>query len=117
MPVRYSPSPRRPPRMTVSFSLRTHACATSALLAVLAGGVCTRGRAAITWPEGQALPTFSRALHLDVADIEKSPGEEQLLFTTLQGVVNRVQPRIYLLQDSSEGKETWLRKGLGVPYT
>ncbi len=72
----------------------------------------------ITWPDGQALPTFSRPHHLQVVDILSAPGDEQMLFATLQGVVNRQRPRIYLIQDSSEDKKGtfWLRH-LDVPYT
>lgn len=89
-------------------------------LAALACSVAPAGaadREGVTWPEGQALPTFAAARHLDVADIEDIPGDEQLLFATLQGIVNRSQPRIYLLHPSDEGKETWLRDGLGVSCT
>ena len=76
------------------------------------------GRQGITWPEGQALPHFASPKHLDVADIETDDvtRAEKVLFTTLQGVVNAERPRIYLLQDSEEGKQTWLQD-LEVPWT
>lgn len=69
----------------------------------------------IHWPAGQALPSFARPRFLDVADLSNSPADEQLLLTTLQGVVNRDQPSIYLLQPQNEGLTTWLTE-LGVPY-
>lgn len=35
---------------------------------------------------------------------------------TLQGLINRVEPRIYLVRDGDEGKRTWLEQGLNVPF-
>ena len=54
------------------------------------------------------LPRFPRPRHLDVAEITALPGDEQLLLTTLQGIVNRTQPRIYLISPVEEGARTWL---------
>nr|WP_249529749.1 GxGYxYP domain-containing protein [Paenibacillus brevis] len=42
-------------------------------------------------------------------------GDTRLLLATLQGIVNRAEPRIYLLENEEEGKLTWL-KDLRVPY-
>lgn len=78
-----------------------------------AGG---RPPGAITWPAGHALPTFATLAHLDVADISRLPADQQVLFATLQGIVNRKQPRIYLIQNGPEGKTTWLQ-ALRVPTT
>jgi GxGYxYP putative glycoside hydrolase C-terminal domain/GxGYxY sequence motif in domain of unknown function N-terminal len=69
-------------------------------------GVASAGT--LAWPLGQALPTFATARHLDIADVEPLAGDEQLLFNTLEGIVNRVEPRIYLLWGADEGKRTWL---------
>lgn len=70
----------------------------------------------VIWPKHQELPTFAKVAHLDVADLELSTGEEKLLFATLQGIVNREKPRIYLIEEQpSEGKYTWLNE-LQVPY-
>ncbi|GIO36861.1 hypothetical protein J41TS12_17220 [Paenibacillus antibioticophila] len=44
-----------------------------------------------------------------------APGDIRLLLATLQGIVNRAEPRIYLLENEEEGKLTWL-KDLRVPY-
>ncbi|GJM74980.1 hypothetical protein HMSSN036_71960 [Paenibacillus macerans] len=44
------------------------------------------------------------------------PGDIRLLLATLQGVVNRTELRIYLLENQEEGKLTWLND-LQVPYT
>jgi hypothetical protein len=71
----------------------------------------------IQWPQDQALPTFAEPKHLDVADVGKLSKDQQLALTTLQGVVNRRLPRIYLIGgDNGEGKRTWL-KALNVPNT
>ncbi|MBS4195609.1 GxGYxYP domain-containing protein [Lederbergia citri] len=71
----------------------------------------------VKWPTDQALPTFAKPKHLDVIDIQKNSGEEKILFASLQGNVNREQPRIYLYEDKfGEGKFTWLNE-LKVPYT
>ncbi|MFD0698949.1 GxGYxYP domain-containing protein [Paenibacillus sp. GCM10027628] len=69
----------------------------------------------VTWPKHQELPTFAKAEHLDVADVYDAPGDIKLLLATLQGIVNREQPRIYLLENKEEGKTTWL-DDLQVPY-
>jgi hypothetical protein len=72
--------------------------------------------AGITWPSDRALPTFAKAEHLDVADIGPQPPDAKALFATLEGLVNRRRPRIYLLGRPGEGKTTWL-ESLGVPYS
>ncbi len=73
----------------------------------------------INWPDGRALPRFAEPTRLDVVDLPELPGDLKLLLGTLQGVVNRTEPRIYLIGDdatSGEGRLTWLRS-LRVPYT
>lgn len=70
----------------------------------------------IKWPDSQALPSFAKIKHLDVADVYDAPGDVKILLATLQGIVNRNQPRIYLLENEEEGKMTWLND-LQVPYT
>jgi hypothetical protein len=86
-------------------------------------GFPTRSAAAdvpgIRWPKGQALPRFAEPKRLEVVDITGLPGEEKLLLGTLQGLVNRRRPRVYLIGDDAangEGRTTWLRD-LGVRYT
>ncbi|WP_169084248.1 GxGYxYP domain-containing protein [Paenibacillus sp. PL91] len=69
----------------------------------------------IAWPEKQALPSFKKIKQLDVADIYDAPGDIKILMATLQGIVNRVEPRIYLLENKEEGKYTWLND-LNVAY-
>jgi putative glycoside hydrolase with GxGYxYP motif/GxGYxY motif-containing protein len=84
----------------------------------LTGGDTTTGsigEPGISWPPGQALPRFATPLHLDVADMTGVAADEQLLLTTLQGVVNRSRPRIYLLQPQNEPLYAWL-DALAVQY-
>lgn len=69
----------------------------------------------ISWPKDQALPTFAKAKQLEVADIYDAPGDEKILMATLQGIVNRQEPRVYLLESKEEGKFTWLND-LDVTY-
>ncbi|HEX3489907.1 MAG TPA: GxGYxYP domain-containing protein [Streptosporangiaceae bacterium] len=81
----------------------------------LAAGPALDVPAGLSWPAGQALPRFATPLRLAVADLTNAPSDEQLLLTTLQGVVNRRRPRIYLLQPQGEGLDTWL-DALAVPH-
>ncbi len=64
----------------------------------------------IAWPTGQALPTFATpAAEMDAIEVQSLTRDEQITFSSLQGQVNRRQPRL-LLQDSwsDEGRDTWL---------
>ncbi|GHO47692.1 GxGYxYP domain-containing protein [Ktedonospora formicarum] len=73
----------------------------------------TRG---VQWPDNQALPRFSMPHHLDVVNLENGPGDVSLLLSTLEGIVNRTQPRIYLLEHNhDEGPYTWLNDS-HIPY-
>ncbi|MGG1880077.1 GxGYxYP domain-containing protein [Paenibacillus cisolokensis] len=67
------------------------------------------------WPPNQELPTFKSPKKLDVADVYDAPGDIKLLFGTLQGIVNRSEPRIYLIENQEEGRFAWLND-LDVPY-
>lgn len=74
------------------------------------------GSSGITWPEGQALPSFAEVRQLTVVNIAAVSDPEKVLFGTLQGIVNRAEPRIYLEDPRDEGPYTWLNDGLGVPW-
>ena len=51
----------------------------------------------LEWPDDRALPIFPDVgTAIDAADITNLTGEEQALLVTLQGIVNRKEPRIYL---------------------
>lgn len=61
------------------------------------------GDAALDWPEHRALPVFPEtASTIDVANITRVTPEERALLVSLQGVVNRNQPRIYVYWNDLE---------------
>ena len=64
----------------------------------------------ITWPANQLMPTFATpAAVLDAVDISSSSGADIDLFSSLQGIVNRTQPRIVCVSTADgEGEYTWL---------
>lgn len=65
----------------------------------------------------RALPDLPEAKELEVIDIRFFSGEEKLLFVTLQGIVNRKEPRLYVIENNfEEGNETWLKE-LDIPQT
>jgi len=64
----------------------------------------------IAWPDGQAIPHFAHpATILDGLTVvgENIPSSEKLLFSALQGLINKRQPRIYLYDVEREGKNKW----------
>lgn len=70
----------------------------------------------VQWPSNQALPRFSNPHHLDAVDLENEPGDIGLMMSTLEGIVNRTQPRIYLIESiHDEGPYTWLNDS-HIPY-
>jgi hypothetical protein len=77
-----------------------------------ASGALSDGGVAIgpglAWPSNQSFPSFAPFTALDVIDLDGRPADEATLLATLQGLVNRTQPRIYLLSGQGEGKTFWL---------
>jgi GxGYxYP putative glycoside hydrolase C-terminal domain/GxGYxYP third domain/GxGYxYP_N second domain len=78
---------------------------------------------ALPWIPGRALPRLPPPAHLDVVDLDPARcscgGEDALMLATLEGVVNRLSPSVYLLQRSGtpgESPAAWL-DDLGVPST
>ena len=66
-------------------------------------------------PSTGALPTFPRAEFLDAADLTALTGDEQCLLVSLQGQVNRRQPRLYLYWGTDTTNQTWLNT-IKVPH-
>lgn len=66
------------------------------------GGGGSHGRSGLTWRRGRLLPSFAKPTCLQIADIEPLSGDEQLLLGTLQGVVNRKRPELYLYYDEAD---------------
>lgn len=64
----------------------------------------------LIWPANQLLPTFSTpAPVLDGIDISSASSAEIDLFTSLEGIVNRTQPRVVCVSTvNGEGEFTWL---------
>ncbi len=73
-------------------------------------------RTDITWPDGRIFPLFQTPQHLDVYNINSASHEVQLTVATLVGLINRPQPRVYLL---TRGDDTfWLKAALSsIPQT
>ncbi|MBO0857801.1 MAG: hypothetical protein J2P21_04960 [Chloracidobacterium sp.] len=69
----------------------------------------------LAWPPHQALPTFLEPYDLEAADLSSLSGNEQALLVTLQGIVNRRRPRLYLYWGSDKTNRNWL-PDLNVPY-
>lgn len=61
------------------------------------------------WASGRLLPAFAAPRELEIYDIRSAPYDTQLCVTTLVGLVNRQQPRVYLL---SNGDDEPLLRGL-----
>ena len=71
--------------------------------------VVTTPKEGISWPKGQALPSFATpAAVLDAIPVQALSRDEQITFSALQGIINRQQPRIYLVNlFTDEGGYTW----------
>lgn len=68
------------------------------------------------WPPDRALPIFPDARHLDAADLTALSGDEQGLLVSLEGVINRNQPRLYFYWGTDATNLEWL-KTIRVPST
>ena len=67
------------------------------------------------WTTGRLLPAFQTPEHLDVYDIRSTSHDIQLSVTTMTGLINRQQPKVYLL--ANEGTAFWLKEALThVPH-
>lgn len=64
----------------------------------------------MVWPKGQAFPSFAiPADTLDGITITKEnfTPDEIVLFTVLQGLINKTKPSIIILKSGKDGKYTW----------
>jgi hypothetical protein len=61
---------------------------------------------AVTWKDRHVFPTFHATAAIRVADLDGLDGFDRLLLVTLQGLVNRERPEIYLIADPVD--ETWV---------
>ena len=90
------------------------------MITIIVGMLCSnpaRGSGLI-WPDNQLLPTFpAPAPVIDCIDVSSATGAEQDLFASLEGIVNRTQPRIVCVSSvDGEGTFTWLNLH-NLPYT
>ncbi|GAA2816065.1 GxGYxYP domain-containing protein [Nonomuraea rubra] len=85
-------------------------------LALAAGGLGIALPAQATAAAAPLLPGFGRPTRLDFADVSTLHGDDQLLLTTLQGVVNRRRPRLYFNYGPENYDTAWL-DGTGARIT
>lgn len=67
--------------------------------------------AGLNWPAERTLPAFQAPQHLIVYDVRGASAATQLSAATLAGLINRPQPRAYLI--CSDEDEFWLNTLLG----
>lgn len=70
-----------------------------------------RPRSGLRWEPGRLLPTFAPPGRLQAGSIAELPGEDQLLLSTLAGVINRHRPELYFSYDKGDDAvdRIWLR--------
>jgi len=84
--------------------------------AVLLPALSVPAVAGFNWPIEQALPHFgSPADTLDAIDIIDMPLAQRLAVSCLQGIVNRTQPRIFLVDRDHDSRDSW-GGDLGLAY-
>ncbi len=66
-------------------------------------------------PKNGSLPRLPNAQSLGAADLSALSGDEQTLLVTLQGQVNRVQPRLYFYWGTDRTNAAWLNT-ISVPH-
>lgn len=68
----------------------------------------------LTWPSNRSFPTFAPIEQLDVLDASTATADQKYLWLSLEGLVNRTRPRIYVKQPDGEGATFWVGM-LNVP--
>ncbi len=70
----------------------------------------------LDWSGGRRVPAFQTVQQLDVYDIRGSSSDVQFAATSCAGIVNRPQPRVYLITGNDD--EYWLKQVFGaIPQT
>ncbi len=100
-----------------TLSRRTFLALSGALTSAAAGTCALPGFAATTSTQKStdALPTFPPAKFLDAADLSALTGDEQCLLVSLEGQVNRKQPRLYFYWGTDTTNQRWLNT-IKVPH-
>jgi hypothetical protein len=73
----------------------------------------TLGPPGLSWPSEQVFPSFAQIAALDVIGSSGRPADVMTLLVTLEGVVNRARPRIYI-DSGSDSDRLWLTE-IGAP--
>ncbi|SDS07619.1 GxGYxYP domain-containing protein [Microlunatus soli] len=78
-------------------------------------GTAAASPSGVQWQPGRLLPRFAVPGRLQAGSIAELPGEDQLLLTTLQGIVNRTRPELYFNYDKGDDTAdlTWLQDFAG----
>ena len=72
--------------------------------------------AGLEWSAGRIIPKFQSVSQLDVYDVRGASRDEQITATIVAGLVNRPQPRIYLL--ATDDDLFWLQQAFSaMPHT
>lgn len=87
----------------------------SALPTLARAGQLASADDSLLWPPNRTLPSFRRPASLSVSDATALSSDEQILLVTLQGIVNRTRPRMYLLLSADDTDQLWLDT-TQVPY-
>lgn len=66
--------------------------------------------AGLDWSDGRMLPAFQTPQHLAMYDIRSASRDVQLTITTMVGLINRPQPRVYLI--TGDDDLFWLKQAL-----
>ncbi|MDR1121564.1 MAG: T9SS type A sorting domain-containing protein [Dysgonamonadaceae bacterium] len=89
---------------------------------VLMLSACLVAKSQITWPEGQLLPSFPAVAETQdliylSEGVYHTTAAEMYLFSSLKGLINRTQPRIFSYEGDNlaEGAYTWFN-ALGVKW-
>ena len=70
----------------------------------------------LDWSGERMIPAFQAIEHLDVYDLRGASREEQVAATIVAGIVNRPQPRLYLITGNDDA--AWLKNALSpLPQT
>jgi hypothetical protein len=67
--------------------------------------------AGLDWSAGRSVPAFQAPTHLDIYTIRNAAPDVQLTISTMAGVINRPQARVYLV--SGDDDQAWLKLALG----
>src|SRR5581483_7430284 len=95
-------------RIFLSGAAAAGACATFPPLLAEGQDASSSSGLGLLWPPNRALPRFRPPVYLDAANIQHLTGDQQVLLTTLQGIVNRREPRLYWFMSGDNTDQTWL---------